>query len=139
MTMNILISVLLIIVFSVIALIHVYWAAGGQSGWCAAIPEIDGTPAFIPSTGATLIVASCLAGCALLVAAIAGLMPLPLPQQVLAWLARALSLVLFLRAMGDFRLVGFFKRIRSSRFAYLDTAIYSPLCLLLATGVFFVS
>ena len=39
-----------------------------------------------------------------------------------------------MRAAADFRLVGFFKRIRHTHFARLDTAVYSPLCLALAIG-----
>jgi hypothetical protein len=62
------------------------------------------------------------------------LVSLSVPHAVLSWLTRALALVLLLRAVGDFRLVGFFKRIRGSRFARLDTALYSPFCVLLAIG-----
>ncbi|MDF0673312.1 MAG: DUF3995 domain-containing protein [Nitrospira sp.] len=47
-------------------------------------------------------------------------------------LANPLALVLLLRAIGDFRLVGFWNRIRDTCFARLDTALYSPLCLALA-------
>ena len=39
------------------------------------------------------------------------------------------------RAIGEFRYVGFFKRVVGSRFATLDTFVYSPLCLALAIGV----
>jgi len=63
------------------------------------------------------------------------LVSLPVPHSVLSWFTRALALVLLLRAIGDFRLVGFFKRIRGSRFARLDTVLYSPLCLALSAGV----
>jgi hypothetical protein len=73
--------------------------------------------------------------CALLIAATSNVVSFPVPHFMLSWLSQALALVLLLRAVGDFRLVGFFKRIRGSRFAYLDTAIYSPLCLMLAIGV----
>ena len=50
-----------------------------------------------------------------------------------------LSVVFLARAVGDFRLVGFFKRIRDSRFARLDTIAYSPLCLILALATFYVA
>jgi len=43
-------------------------------------------------------------------------------------------LVLLARAVGDFKYVGFFKTVRASRFAVLDTWFYSPLCALLALG-----
>jgi hypothetical protein len=47
----------------------------------------------------------------------------------------ALALGLLARAMGDFNYVGFFKRVRGTRFARMDTLLYSPLCLALAVGV----
>lgn len=128
------IALSLVTIFLCLSLLHFYWLLGGRVGLHAAIPEIDGKPAFQPSATATLVVAIGLALCALLIAATAGVLTLPLPHSVLAWLTRALAFVLLLRAIGDFRLVGFFKRIRSSRFARLDTAVYSPLCLVLAIG-----
>jgi len=118
-----------------LALLHCYWLVGGRMGILAAIPEVDGKPAFLPSATATFVVAFGLALCALLLAAASGLVSLPVPHSVLSWFTRALALVLLLRAIGDFRLVGFFKRIRGSRFARLDTVLYSPLCLALSAGV----
>ncbi len=44
-----------------------------------------------------------------------------------------------MRAVGEFKCVGFFQRVRGSRFATLDTLVYSQLCLLLAMGVVFVA
>lgn len=124
----------LIAVFLTLSLWHVYWLLGGRVGRDAAIPEVDGKPIFQPSAPATFVVAVALALCALLIAATAGLVSLPLSQTVLAWLTRALAGVLLLRAIGDFRLVGFFKRIRDTGFARLDTAVYSPLSLLSVIG-----
>jgi hypothetical protein len=49
------------------------------------------------------------------------------------------ALGLFARAIGEFKYVGFFKRVRGSRFARRDTLLYSPLCLWLAAGVAFVA
>jgi hypothetical protein len=43
-----------------------------------------------------------------------------------------MSAVLFLRAVGDFRAVGFSKRVRDTRFAWWDTRLFSPLCLAMA-------
>lgn len=134
MALSILVAWALIAVFVALSLVHVYWLVGGEVGRLAAIPEIDGTPVFQPSTLSTFVVAMGLAMCTLLIAATAGILTLPLSQAVLAWLTRALAVVLLIRAIGDFRLVGFFKRIRDSRFARLDTVVYSPLCLALAIG-----
>ena len=132
--MSTIVAFSLIAIFIGLSLLHVYWLLGGKVGLLAAIPEIDGKPAFRPSALATLVVAIGLALCALLIAATVGVFALPLPHTAPSWLTRALALVFLLRAIGDFRLVGFFKRIRDSRFARLDTAVYSPLCLALAIG-----
>lgn len=137
--MNPLLPILLIIVFSLLSLIHIYWAFGGQAGWLAALPEVNGRPAFTPSTRATLVIATFLFFCAILVGFTSGFITLPLPFFIFKWLSFGLSFGLLLRAIGDFNLVGFFKRVRGTRFANLDSTFYSPLCLLLAAGVFVVS
>jgi hypothetical protein len=124
----------LIAAFGSLSLVHIYWLFGGRAGRLAAIPEIDGQPMFQPSVLATLVVAIGLALCAIVIAGTAGMVTLPLSQTVLAWMTRALAVILLLRAIGDFRLVGFFKRIRHTRFARLDTIVYSPLCLAMAIG-----
>jgi hypothetical protein len=41
-------------------------------------------------------------------------------------------LVFAVRAVGDFRYCGFFKRVKGTAFARKDTLIFSPLCTLLA-------
>ncbi len=102
------------------------------------MPETAGRPAFTPSAASTLAVALALTAAAVLIAAPAGLLQLPVPAQVTDNLVFGLALVLLVRAVGDFRLVGFFKRVRDTRFARLDTAVYSPLCLALAVAVFIV-
>lgn len=124
-------------VFLVLAGWHVYMAVmpsvgSSESG---AVPSVGGKPLFVPSRQATLAVAVVLLLFAALVAATAGLVPLALPPVLLAWMSYALALGLLARAIGEFKYVGFFKRVRSSRFATLDTFVYSPLCLLLAAGV----
>ena len=134
MAVTIIIAGALIAVFAGLSLIHLYWLFGGQVGQLVAIPEIDGKPIFEPSAVATLVVAIGLALCAVVIAGTAGVLTLPLSQTVLSWMTRGLATVLLLRAIGDFRLVGFFKCIGHTRFARLDTTVYSPLCLALAIG-----
>uniref|UniRef100_E6QPQ9 DUF3995 domain-containing protein n=1 Tax=mine drainage metagenome TaxID=410659 RepID=E6QPQ9_9ZZZZ len=133
-----LLSVTLVGVFVLLALVHVYWAFGGQGVKIAAVPEVEGRPAFVPSRLGTLGVALSLLACALLVAAASGIVLTPLPGRVLCGLMFALAFVFLARAVGDFRLVGFFKKITGTRFARLDSAIFSPLCLAMAVGIFVV-
>lgn len=122
-------------VFALIGLWHFYMAFAPSSGRGGAVPTVEGKPLFVPSTRATLAVGVVLLLFAALVAATAGLVSTGIPQAVLSWLSLALAAGLLARAIGEFRYVGFFKRVRGSRFARLDTFIYSPLCLLLAAGV----
>jgi len=134
-----LLAIVIATVFVVLALVHAYWSFGGRIPWPAVVPEVSGRPAFTPSGLATFVVAVALFACAGLITATAGILAIPVSPSFLTWLTFALGLVLLLRAVGDFRLVGFFKRVRGTTFARLDTVIYSPLCLALSLGVFIVA
>jgi len=115
-----------------IGVVHIYWAGGGRLGRDAAIPTLDGQPVLHPSPPGTVLVAVGLFLMAALVAVRVGWIIVPGVtgmSRVGAWL---LVGVFSARAIGDFRYVGFFKRVRDSRFARLDTRVYSPLCVLLA-------
>ena len=137
--MHEIVAVAVVAVFVILALVHAYWAFGGQAGSRAAVPEVHERPAFVPSAAATFTVAIGLGACAVLVAASAGLVVAAVPAKWVTWLAFALAFALLARAVGDFRLVGFFKRVRGTRFARLDSAVYAPLCLGLAVAVFYVA
>jgi hypothetical protein len=103
------------------------------------VPTVEGRPLFVPSRKATAAVGVAMLFFAGLVAATAGMMSVALPPVALSGLCCALALGLLARAVGEFKYVGFFKRVRRSRFARLDTLIYSPICVLLAMGVAFVA
>ena len=119
----------------VLAALHIYWAAGGRVGATAAIPEVAGKPAFTPGSNITLLVALALTLSALIVLGRARLWtPAGIPQSMFIAGTWGLTAVFLLRAVGDFRLVGFFKKVRGTHFAKWDTAFHSPLCLLLAAG-----
>jgi hypothetical protein len=122
-------------VFVALALWHFYMAAAPAQGRGGAVPVSDGKPLFVPSVRATLAVGLVLLLFALLVAGTGGLLSYGLPRWLLRWLSYGLALGLLARAIGEFRYVGFFKRVVGTRFATLDTFVYSPLCLALAIGV----
>jgi hypothetical protein len=128
-------SVIVCATFLVIALWHLYMAWSPAKGANGSVPSLDGKPLFVPSTRATILVAVMLVLFAGLVAATAGLLQLAVPRATLRWLSYVLAAGLFARAVGDFRFVGFFKRVRGTPFATLDYFLYSPICLLLAAGV----
>jgi Protein of unknown function (DUF3995) len=104
-----------------------------------AVPYVNGRPLFVPSATATTAVGVGLLLCALLVVSTAGMVAVGLSPRVLSALCAGLALVLVLRAVGDFRYVGFFKSVRASRFATMDTWCYSPGCLALSIGVAYVA
>jgi hypothetical protein len=124
-----------IVILLLAAAIHLYWAAGGKGGKAAAVPTAEGRAVIKPSPLSTALVAAGLCVIAALLAFRIGWLQLPgvandnIFVQIAAWLIAA---VFALRAIGDFRYVGFFKRIRDSKFARLDTLAYSPLCAALA-------
>jgi hypothetical protein len=134
-------------VFALLGLVHVYWALGGSLGLQATLPQLPVPPgqrqpgeppqrnAFTPSPAATLAVAVGLLGVALGVALRGGLFAAPVQHAALRLPLGAVALALFARAVGDFRLVGFFKRVKGSTFARMDSRLYSPLCVLLGAGM----
>jgi len=133
--MNTAVTFSVCVIFVVLALWHFYMALLPQSGASGAVPSVGGKPLFKPSRRATVGVGVALVMFAGLVAATAGVISIGLPPVVLAWLSYALSVGLLARAVGEFKYVGFFKRVRGTKFATLDSLVYSPLCLLLGMGV----
>jgi hypothetical protein len=105
-------------ILTALGVIHLYWAAGGRFGKSATLPTANGKSVLHPTPLITIAVAIGLFAMAALVF-----------ERVGLWLIAGIFL---LRAVGDFRYIGFFKRVRDSRFARLDTLFYSPLCLVLA-------
>lgn len=130
--------------FAAISLLHLVWAVFGPPAGTWAVPRVPalrGQPqvthvaAFRPSRQATLGVAAALAGLVALIAWRAAWLSLPLPGSMLTWVLDAAALLMLARAVGDFRLVGFFKPASPSAFARLDTWLYSPLCVALGFGL----
>ncbi|MCA8201958.1 DUF3995 domain-containing protein [Burkholderia sp. AU33545] len=118
-----------------IAIVQVYWAFGGRFGKRAAIPEQDGVPLLRPTMLGTLAVATALLAGACAVASRAGWLWPNLYPGAIALAIVALALIFAVRAVGDFRYVGFFKRVRGSRFAQMDSLCYSPLCVALSLSI----
>lgn len=119
-------------VFVLLALWHFGMAALPSSGKGGAVPSVDGKALFKPSRLATVGVGVVLLLFAALMGATGGLLRTGLNPLLLAGLSYALAGGLLARAIGDFRYLGFFKRVRGSRFATLDTFLFAPICLLLA-------
>lgn len=121
-------------IFSVLSLLHILWALGGRAGNTHVLPERDGQPLFRPGPVSTLVVAALLAVAALLVAQRAGIGPAILPSSLVPLGCWGVAVAFLLRAVGEFRYVGFFKQVRNTSFSRMDTLLYSPLSLCLGVG-----
>ena len=139
--MTFLLAQWLVSIFAAISLIHVYWALGGRWAAIAAVPQVpaegssQARPAFQPSGWITLLVAFGLLLIATLVCLRVGWWMPAVAHSSLQWVISAVALLMFARAIGDSNLVGFFKQVKGSRFAQMDTWVYSPLCVVLGAGL----
>jgi hypothetical protein len=134
-------GILLVVIFAVISLFHLYWAAGGAFGKSVAVPTVTmpsrgNIRTFEPSVGSTILVALAFL---LAIAVILGQLRFLgniVPHWMFRWGTWIIALIFFLRAIGEFRLVGFFKKVGDTPFAHWDTWLFSPLCLIIAIIAF---
>ena len=135
-----LISIIVIIVLIIFGLIHIYWAFGGKFALDLAIPTINDKPLINPGKTLTLFVALLILCFAFIVYLIqfSNLLESFYTSSVI-YFGYFLSALFTLRAIGEFHAVGFFKKIKSSKFAKYDTLYYSPLSLLLGFYFFIIS
>lgn len=118
-------STILVIIFSTIAMLHFYWAMGGRWGIEQSAPLNEQGQKFL-NTG----IVSCLVVAVGLV--LFAVYYLILPSGMLAVTGWIIPSIFLIRAIGDFRYVGFTKKVKNSRFAELDTKFFSPLCLIIS-------
>jgi len=114
-----------------ISLVHFYWALGGRKWADRVFPQFADTdkPVFTAGNWATILVA-------FIFLSFSGVIFLKTFEAVFrisnrwieigVWVIAALFL---LRAIGDFRYVGFTKSVHSTNFAAYDTKFFTPLSL----------
>ena len=120
-------------IFFLLSFIHLYWGFGGMWGVSSVMPiNQNGEKLLKPGCIGSFIVAIGLALIGLLFLIKIGMIHFLLPAFILKnglWLIAFLFLI---RAIGDFKYVGFFKKIKSTPFGMMDTSFYSPFCLIVA-------
>ena len=127
------ISIFLVIIFSFLSALHFYWLFGGQWGLKQAIPTKSDSAAFRPPPFlATLLVALVLLFFGLLYLLKSGLVYWQLPNWLAYYGYWFIPSIFSLRAIGDFKYVGFFKKVKGTTFAKADSKWFSPLCLAIA-------
>lgn len=129
------ISTIIAIIFILLGILHLYWAAGGKAGIAKVIPVVEGKPAFDPGKIMTLLVAFGLMGVGAVSYSLGHMNLESYPYGAfVSYAGWLLALVFLVRAVGDFRIVGFFKKHKDSEFAVYDTKYYSPFCLSLSVA-----
>ena len=127
------------IIFSLISLLHLYWAFGGTLWYEDVLPtNLMGTKILNPTAIETLIVAIGLLLMALVVVGTQGLFDQYLNRKYFQYGTLLISLIFLLRAIGDFKFVGFFKTVTETRFGVNDTFFFSPLCLFISLIALFI-
>lgn len=120
-------SVFAIIALTLIGVLHWYWAYGGTFGKDKAIPTENGKALLYPGKLMTVAVGMALIGCAILMDLLSfyDLDQTPYRGYIIAmgWI---LSVVFISRGIGEFKMFGMFKRIKSTVFATYDTWLYTP-------------
>ena len=132
-------ALLLFLIFLLLSSIHFYWALGGRWGSEAVIPVKDSNvKALMSGPLPTLIVAFGLLAFGFFILIKSGLINISLPL----WLEKSglwiIAGIFILRAIGEFKYVGFFKKIKLTKFGQNDTKYYSPLCLLIGILAIFI-
>jgi len=112
--------------------LHVYWALGGQWGNAVTIPTVGGRRTINPSPQATVFVAFLLAASVVIVCGEAGFFYTGSLVRIFHLGAWCISGVFLLRTIGNLKTFGLLKTVHGTPFAYWDTRLYSPLCLVLA-------
>lgn len=118
-------------IFVFLSGIHFYWAFGGKWGTDAVFPTQDNHVKFdMPGIIPTLTVAFGLLGFAFIVWANTVNVAFEFPAWIKFIVNNGLWIIagiFILRAIGEFKYVGFFKKIKNTKFAINDTKYYSPL------------
>ena len=125
------ISIPLTIAFAIIAILHILWALGFKLDVRNMVPSVNGDPVFTPGPIVTFLVAIVVFGFAGVSLALG--FPNKVPANYLSFIkiaGIAIGIILIVRAIGDFKYAGFFKRIKGSNFAKYDYWLYSPFCLI---------
>jgi hypothetical protein len=127
------IGLILFLIFLFLAAIHFYWGLGGKWGNDSAIPTNENNEKVMnPKLFECFIVAIVLLFFSFLTLVKSTIITFSLPywlQEYSLWIVSGLFTI---RAIGDFKYVGFFKKIKNTKFGQMDTKYFSPLCLCIA-------
>lgn len=120
-------------IFLLLSILHFYWAFGGKLWYDDVLPtSTNGLHKLNPSAAASAFIGFGLMILALLTVGNLGVFGRYVKRKYFRYAALTVAIIFLLRAIGDFRFIGFFKTVNRTRFGINDTQIFSPLCLFIA-------
>lgn len=126
-------SILLSVIFLVLGIIHFNWVIGGKFGFSEALPtKENGERVLNPKKLDSAIVGFGLTGFGMFYLLQSGLVVFNAPEWLMKYGGWIIPSIFLLRAIGEFKYVGFFKTVKKMDFAKWDTKLFSPLCLAIA-------
>lgn len=127
------VAIMLSFIFVLLAIIHLYWSFGGYWGKDVAIPaKENNSKIFLPGAVSTFIIAILFLMLEIFILIKANFLFIKIPSMLNKYGLWIIALIFFARAIGEFKYVGFFKKVKRTVFAQYDTRFYSPLCLIAA-------
>ncbi len=124
------VSLFLSSVFLLLAVLHFYWASGGEWGLDAALPaNAQGQRILNPKPIDCIVVGLGLLFFGFFYFSKCVEMPIDTPYWLDVYPAWGIAAIFLLRTIGDFRYVGFFKKVKNTHFARMDKQFFTPLCL----------
>lgn len=134
--LKIILGLFLFSIFFLISMIHFYWGIGGSWAISSTIPTTMADEKVInPKLPSCFLVGSGFFIIGLFILIKAGLVFLKLPNWILNYGLWIISSLFILRAIGEFKYVGLFKKIQTTKFAKTDSKYFTPFCLLLGIGL----
>lgn len=123
-------------IFIFLSALHIYWVLGGNWGIQAAMPEQYKENYFAPNNQVKMKMATLIVAIGLLIFAYIILTNKYFSDQLFSsqWTSRltiAIGCIFIIRAIGDFKLFGLFKKKDNSLFSIKDSQIFVPLCIFL--------
>ncbi len=123
-------SIILSLILLTLSLIHFNWVIGGTYGFDISLPtKISGERILNPKKIDSAIVALGLLSFSLFYFFNSQLISYSLPEWITTYASWIIPIIFIIRAIGDFKYVGFFKSVKSTKFGKVDTRFFSPLCL----------
>ncbi|MCB0707471.1 MAG: DUF3995 domain-containing protein, partial [Saprospiraceae bacterium] len=115
-------SIILTLIFIGLSILHFNWVFGGQYGFAESLPtKENGERVLNPGKMDSAIVAFGLLIFGFFYLVQSGLIEFSMPDWMLKVGGWIIPIIFLLRAVGEFKYVGFFKSVKTTAFGKLDT------------------